>query len=120
LDTTVYSLLLFDIKGDSLIAYRINKFFYQQGGTERYLFALRELLRKNGHQVIDFSMTDSGDQETLTVSIGVASFPEDGESVEDLIDAADIALYQAKRTGRNKVISYSELAAARLPETKEP
>jgi len=38
---------------------QINKFFYLRGGTERYLFQLSELLEKNGHQVISFSMADS-------------------------------------------------------------
>lgn len=39
----------------------------------------------------------------VTVSIGVASFPKDARSKEDLIYKADEALYQAKETGRNKV-----------------
>ncbi len=39
----------------------------------------------------------------VTVSIGVASFPVDARSKEDLIYKADEALYQAKETGRNKV-----------------
>ncbi len=36
-----------------------------------------------------------------TVSVGVASFPEDGDTQEKLYKAADIALYEAKRLGRN-------------------
>lgn len=36
----------------------INKFFYLKGGSEKYLFDLRELLAQNGHQVLDFSMAD--------------------------------------------------------------
>lgn len=35
---------------------QINKFFFQKGGSERYYFALRELLQNHGHKVIDFSM----------------------------------------------------------------
>ncbi len=38
-----------------------------------------------------------------TVSVGVATYPEDGDSVEFLIEKADTALYKAKRGGRNKV-----------------
>lgn len=34
----------------------INKFFYIKGGSETYYFALKNLLEKNGHEVIDFSM----------------------------------------------------------------
>lgn len=44
--------------------------------------------------------------EKLTVSIGVASYPEDAEMMEDLIDAADVALYAAKGAGRNQIAVY--------------
>lgn len=36
----------------------VNKFFYIKGGSETYYFSLKELLEKNGHEVIDFSMKD--------------------------------------------------------------
>jgi two-component system, cell cycle response regulator len=39
----------------------------------------------------------------VTVSIGVSSFPEDVKNPADLVAAADSALYQAKRAGRNRV-----------------
>lgn len=39
----------------------------------------------------------------ITVSIGVAVFPEDGDSGSALIDASDRALYLAKRAGRNRM-----------------
>jgi diguanylate cyclase (GGDEF)-like protein len=42
----------------------------------------------------------------ITVSVGVASFQRDGESIEALIDAADAALYASKRAGRNRVSLY--------------
>ena len=40
----------------------------------------------------------------VTVSIGVASFPEDGQTKEELIKAADEALYKAKSLGKNQVV----------------
>ncbi|MBN1542186.1 diguanylate cyclase [candidate division KSB1 bacterium] len=40
----------------------------------------------------------------ITVSMGVASFPQDGKSVEKLIESADQRLYRAKAEGRNRVV----------------
>jgi diguanylate cyclase len=48
----------------------------------------------------------------ITVSIGVGQF-QLGESMEDLIDRCDRALYQAKKTGRNRVVTERELEAER-------
>lgn len=44
----------------------------------------------------------------LTISVGVASFPEDGLSPVEILDAADRALYRAKDRGRNGVVSAGE------------
>lgn len=44
----------------------------------------------------------------ITVSLGVASFPRNGHTVESLVRASDIALYKAKRQGRNQVIVAEE------------
>jgi|SRR5579884_1693339 len=52
--------------------------------------------------------TPSGHQAHLSVSIGIASFPLDGSRREELIIAADQALYFAKRDGRNRVCRYGE------------
>jgi diguanylate cyclase (GGDEF)-like protein len=40
----------------------------------------------------------------ITISIGVASYPEHGSNVTSLVACADSALYQAKESGRNRVI----------------
>ena len=44
----------------------------------------------------------------LTVSIGVATFPNDGGTLREIIEHADDALYHAKRAGRNRVCTYDE------------
>ncbi|HKS06319.1 MAG TPA: diguanylate cyclase [Gemmatimonadaceae bacterium] len=43
---------------------------------------------------------------SVTLSIGVAAFPEAGKTPEAVVAAADEALYQAKRDGRNKVVRW--------------
>lgn len=50
----------------------------------------------------------------VTVSIGVATYPEDAVNMEDLINHADIALYKAKNQGRNRVVSYQEAISSGL------
>lgn len=40
-----------------------------------------------------------------TISVGVASFPNDAETAAELLQHADAALYRAKRTGKNRVLT---------------
>lgn len=44
----------------------------------------------------------------VTISIGIAQYPEDGCTIEELVAKADKALYQCKHTGRNKVCLSSQ------------
>jgi diguanylate cyclase (GGDEF)-like protein len=46
-----------------------------------------------------------GVRTTTTVSIGVATFPEDGRVARGLVDTADAALYEAKAAGRDRVVA---------------
>lgn len=47
--------------------------------------------------------------EKLTISIGISMYPADSQSSRGLIEAADAALYGAKKHGRNQVVKYSQL-----------
>jgi diguanylate cyclase (GGDEF)-like protein len=40
----------------------------------------------------------------ITVSIGVAGWPADGENITAVVSRADARLYEAKRAGRNRVV----------------
>ena len=50
--------------------------------------------------------TDDGGLFSVTLSLGVASFPNDASTVQGLIKAADEAVYAAKHGGKNKVCAY--------------
>lgn len=55
----------------------------------------------------------TGDQSHLiTISVGVASFPDDARDPIHLIELADEALYRAKRNGRNRICAYRHSIAA--------
>jgi len=48
----------------------------------------------------------------VTVSLGVAAFPDHAKESEELLRRADEALYLAKQSGRNRVVAYSADSAA--------
>jgi diguanylate cyclase len=47
---------------------------------------------------------------TVTISLGVAEYGDATNTLETLVGAADAALYRAKRTGRNRVVSAHDMA----------
>jgi diguanylate cyclase (GGDEF)-like protein len=66
-------------------------------------FIVAERMRKNIKE--SFTRTwENFPHPTITVSIGISSFPEDGKSSENLIKNADLALYKAKAVGKNKTV----------------
>jgi len=57
-----------------------------------------------------------GPERGLTVSVGVASFPDDAALMEELVDKADWAMYLAKRQGRDRVLPFGPGAHERTSE----
>lgn len=51
----------------------------------------------------------------LTISVGVASWPADGVTKEEIIASADAALYRAKQTGRNRTLLSADVVKPESP-----
>jgi GGDEF domain-containing protein len=68
----------------------------------KLLAALLEPIVVDGHPLV------------ATVSLGAAIFPECAGGESDLLKKADMAMYQAKRSGRNRLCIYSETDPAAL------
>ncbi len=96
--------------------------FMARYGGEEFVIVLGRASLKNAMKMAEkvcraiekqpFVIDASKPDEILpfTVSIGVSSV-RDGDSCLSIIDRADKALYQAKRTGKNKAVSEKELSA---------
>jgi diguanylate cyclase (GGDEF)-like protein len=87
---------------------RSNDFVSRLGGDE-FIVMLTNLESENHHleitnrilSKINFSYTKDNKEMRVTASIGIAMFPDDAASVEELIKAADAAMYQAKASGKS-------------------
>jgi diguanylate cyclase (GGDEF)-like protein len=77
-------------------------------GGEEFALVLRGVGKDAAQAVADRIRRQVADQSCpkgpLTISLGVAEFPADGSTPGEIIERADRALYQAKITGRNRVV----------------
>lgn len=71
------------------------------GTSEQGALETAERIRK----AVEDCSTDIGEPEPkkVTISVGIAVFPDDGGMAEELIERTDQALYRAKHGGRNRV-----------------
>jgi diguanylate cyclase (GGDEF)-like protein len=87
-------------------------------GGEEFVVLLPGVDRRAALQVAERVRTRVSDVrvagEPLSVSIGLACTPHDGNGVAELLHAADAALYRAKDLGRNRVVT-ARPADAQLP-----
>lgn len=82
---------------------------------------LAEQFAEQSVQLFHVPITLDGHVLTLSASVGVAVFPRDGTDAATLLQRADLAMYAAKRTGKNAFRRYvPELAARRGPEERTP
>ncbi|WP_254126392.1 sensor domain-containing diguanylate cyclase [Amycolatopsis sp. CA-230715] len=80
--------------------------------SKRDSVATAERIRELVGQLVVHTHTNDGSPvviDTLTASIGVASFPVDGKTLDEALAAADAAVYAAKRSGRNRVVASPDL-----------
>ena len=72
-------------------------------------FSIAERIRQTVEQhPFPASTTDPDQKMYITISLGVASFPEDGTTALELLQKADQALYRAKLTGRNRICMFDK------------
>jgi len=69
-------------------------------------YAVAERIRRAVEE-IEFEREEVLPKGKLTVSIGIASFPEDAKTKKELIEKADKALYEAKKRGKNQVVFFN-------------
>ncbi len=86
-------------------------------GGEEFLIILPETTREEAQAVAErlrkrlslypFRIDSRKEDVQFTISVGISTFPEYSQSGDELITLADMALYQAKKEGKNRVAVYS-------------
>jgi len=71
-------------------------------GGEEFVIMLPQTDKKGAQIIAERLRVQVGLYLPVTVSIGIASFPDDDQDVIGLVGKADDALYQAKKSGKNK------------------
>ncbi|MDH3629157.1 MAG: diguanylate cyclase [Acidobacteriota bacterium] len=84
-------------------------------GGEEFAIVLAETTLSGGLKLADqlcrlvgehvFGAGDGLGPGRITISIGVASFPEDADALDELVSTADQRLYRAKEAGRNRAVA---------------
>lgn len=80
-------------------------------GGDEFAVILPETPYENGYVVVEKLRSSLEatpislmfDQVSLTASFGIAEYPEQGENIESLLTGSDLAMYKAKRAGKNTI-----------------
>lgn len=89
-------------------------YFFRHGGDEFLVVFLGkgpkevyQLLRSCRHNLLYRPFLLRNKFLKITMSIGIASFPHDAQTVEELVSRADEAMYYSKKHGRNRITLWS-------------
>ncbi|WP_042334452.1 GGDEF domain-containing protein [Desulfosporosinus meridiei] len=87
---------------------------YRYGGEEIVLL-LMDCKKANAWKMAEtirteISALDNESYPQITISLGVSSYPDDGDTIQELIVASDQALLLAKRNGKNRTILCGQYA----------
>lgn len=92
-----------------------NEFIVRFGGEEFLIImknptesSARELATKINQEFAKLVFNYNGQAFSKTVSIGYSFFPDDADQIWKCIKYADISLYEAKETGRNKIVRFQK------------
>ena len=95
-------------------------------GGEEFILVLPEIGPQDGgkaaerirKKVVKEKFAVDGKPIQVTVSVGVASYPKDGDESQAIIRHADAALYKAKESGRNQVVLAGETPKKKKQKSK--
>ena len=115
--------LLCDVAARLVASVRVNDTVSRQGGDE-FLIVLGDLDDEDSVAAIALKLVAqmakpfqiSGLEVTATCSLGIALFPDNGTDFDSLIKHADMAMYQAKDSGRNAFHFFDEAMNANVAE----
>jgi diguanylate cyclase (GGDEF)-like protein len=75
-------------------------------GKEGAIFAAKKIKQNMERAPLQFK----GEEIRVTLSIGIATYPDNARTKDLLLEKADRALYEAKNQGRNTIIHYEDIA----------
>jgi diguanylate cyclase (GGDEF)-like protein len=95
-------------------------------GGEEFILVLPEIGPEDGvkaaerirKKVVKENFAGDGEPREVTVSVGVASYPKDGDDPQAIIRHADAALYKSKESGRNRVVLAGETPKKKRQKSK--
>lgn len=93
--------------GDNNLAVRL--------GGDEFLMLIENISSKNDvenivkhfYTLLEKPVTINGNVIKLSSSVGISLYPQDGDNFKDLLNRADLALYQAKENGKNQYQFYN-------------